>query len=90
MNIKAIKSEVAAVNGIDLVWNTVTKTHDEVTVHPTVFVNDAGRLCVSAEDGLGFADYWSDCFVSSELETIASNHGAYWEWENPGVISLSN
>lgn len=90
MNIQAIKEKVQAITGTDLVWNKATKTHDEVTVHPTVWINEAGRLCVSAEDGLNFADYWSDCYIDSGLEAVAKAHGAYWEWEDCGHISLSN
>ena len=90
MNIQAIKLQVQAVTGTSLVWNKTTKTHDEVTVSPTVWVNDAGRLCVSAEDGLDFADYWGDCYIASGIEAVAKANGTYWEWENCGCISLAN
>jgi hypothetical protein len=56
-----------------------------------------GRLIVSAEvwdDEKGpAADYYGEfhggySHIAPELEDIAIDNDAYWEWENPGAIVL--
>jgi hypothetical protein len=61
---------------------------------PTAFVRD-GLLIVSAEEGDGAADYYGefhdgDPWIDPELEKFAKKNGCFWEWENPGAISLAN
>lgn len=47
-----------------------------------------GQIIVSAEDGLGFADYYGDGYpyIDQRLEEIAEYYGYFWEWETPGAI----
>jgi len=61
-------------------------------VNPSARIVD-NRLFVSAEDGGFFADYFGEFrggypWVHPKLESIANEFGGYWEWENPGCISL--
>ena len=42
----------------------------------------------SAENADGIADYWADLFIHADLEAWAGKFGAYFEWENPGAISV--
>ena len=41
----------------------------------------------SAEDGDGIADYWK-YEIHPDLERWADKFGSYFEWENPGAISV--
>ena len=41
----------------------------------------------SAENGDGVADYWS-YKINADLERWANKFGSYFEWENPGAISV--
>ena len=41
----------------------------------------------SAEDGDGVADYWK-YEINADLEAWADKFGSYFEWENPGAISV--
>jgi hypothetical protein len=65
-------------------------TYADIDVHPTVFERD-GRLIVSAEDGLPWADYYGEFrggypWINPVLEAWAEEKGGFWEWENPGCI----
>ena len=42
----------------------------------------------SAENGDGIADYWDDLKIHSDLEAWADKFDSYFEWENPGAISV--
>ena len=71
-------------------WDS--EINDVITVYikPLAFERD-GMLCVSAENGDGFADYYGEFrggtpFIHPDLEKWAADHGGYWEWENPGCI----
>jgi hypothetical protein len=73
-------------------WNKATKTYDDIDVSPTVIERD-GKVLVSAEDGLNWADYYGEFsggmpFIDKRLEEFATAHGMYWEWESPGAIYL--
>lgn len=59
---------------------------------PTVFIR-ANTLHVSGEDGGFFVDYYGeyrggDPWIDPRLENWANMRGYYWEWDNPGSISL--
>ena len=59
---------------------------------PDIFIRD-GLLKVSAEDGEDFADYYGEFrggypYIDKRLEKIADKYDTYWEWDNPGVITL--
>lgn len=41
----------------------------------------------STENGDGIADYWG-YEIHADLEAWADKFGAYFEWENPGSISV--
>jgi len=45
-------------------------------------------ITFSAEDGNGIADYWADLFIHPDLEAWAEKFNSYFEWENPGAISV--
>lgn len=73
-------------------WDKVAKDLIETTVSPTVIERD-GKIVVSAEDGLYWADYYGefhggDMYIDPILEAFAKERGLFWEWENPGAISL--
>jgi len=70
---------------VDLKWNRETKEFSDVFGSPTIIQNE-DALFISAEDGKGFADYYRDMYINEQLETIAKQHGGYWEWQNPGAI----
>ena len=42
----------------------------------------------SAENADGIADYWDDLKIHPELDAWAEKFGSYFEWENPGAISV--
>jgi len=69
-------------------------------VKPPVFIseNDHGRkvIVLSAEDENSylFADYYGEFrggypWVNPALESWARERGFYWEWQNPGALSLN-
>ncbi len=91
-NVEKIKAKLERVTTLGIKWNPETKTHDDVELHPTVFVQD-GVLKVSAEDGRGYADYYGEYrggypWIEPKLEQFAAAHGLFWEWQNPGCIGL--
>jgi hypothetical protein len=49
-------------------------------------MDDGVMICVSAEAGDGVADYYRDMYIEPRLEAWAEEHGAYFEWCNPGRI----
>ena len=68
-------------------------------VKPPVFIreNDYGRkvivLSAEHENSYLFADYYGEFrggypWVNPALESWASERGFYWEWQNPGALSL--
>ena len=67
--------------------------HGTREVSPTVFIHGE-TLHVSAEDGGFFASYYGRTddddypWIHEKLETWARSKGGYWEWDNPGSISL--
>lgn len=70
----------------DLVW--IPKTR-----HPQVFISDTGAVCISAEDGCYFADYYGEGhgdypWVHEAVEAFAKEHDLMVEWQNPGAIGL--
>lgn len=86
-----LREQLEAIRINNLEWNKETKDFDNIEVGPTVFERD-GVLFVSAEDGKGFADYYSEeagCpDICKELEAFAKKHGMFWEWCDPGSIAL--
>ena len=59
---------------------------------PKAFIVD-GKLIVSAEDGSGLVDYYGEFrgglpYIHLKLEEWAKERKCYWEWEDPGCISL--
>jgi hypothetical protein len=82
---------VRAIKVPDLKWNG--QTLENIEVSPTVFERD-GKVIVSAEDGLPFADYYgegrpgNDPWINPALVKVAKKYGFYWEWENPGAIAV--
>ena len=42
----------------------------------------------SAENGDGIAEYWDSLRIHPDLEAWAEKFGSYFEWENPGAISV--
>ena len=54
-----------------------------------VFVREDGEFYLSAETGYPeIADYYQFT-VHPDLEEWASKQGCYWEWENPGCLTLA-
>lgn len=49
--------------------------------------NHGVLVTFSAEDGDGVADYWR-YEINADLEAWADKFGSYFEWENPGAISV--
>lgn len=92
MRTSRIIDKVSKARAMDLQWNRLTKTHDEIEVIPYVFER-RGVVMVSTEDGGLFADYYGEFrggfpWISIELQQIAQELGMFWEWENPGCIGL--
>ena len=56
---------------------------------PVRIDEESGGVMVtfSAEDGDGIADYWR-YEINADLERWADKFGSYFEWENPGAISV--
>ena len=76
-------------------WDKEAKDMVAVQKRPTGFVDEYGTLCVSAEEGDGFADYYGEFHdgyphIDPALEEWAAQSGQYWEWKNPGCIALYN
>ncbi|MBW2561416.1 MAG: hypothetical protein JRE40_11255 [Deltaproteobacteria bacterium] len=66
-------------------------TIDGVT--PKAWVNEDGNLQFSAEEGDGLIDYYGefrggDPYINPELETWASERGGFFEWDDPGSVTL--
>lgn len=64
----------------------------DIQVSPTIFVRD-GVVHVSGEDGRGFVDYYGEFrggypYIHPKLVEFAESIGYFWEWDNPGSISL--
>lgn len=63
-------------------------------IRPTLFVDrETGLLCLSAEDGGYFADYYGEYrggypWVDVRLEEWAAARGLVWEWRDPGTVRL--
>ena len=75
------------------VWNKELRNLAECLVEPTYWYDEENRLLVSAEDGLGLADYYGEFYdgfpwVHPDLEHWAAKQGSHWEWVNPGAIML--
>ena len=63
-----------------------------VLVDTPSFIRD-GVLHVSMEHSVYAGDYYGEFTggypkIAEELETFAEDHGMFWEWDNPGSISL--
>ena len=91
-NLKNIQKELESLEMTDFKWNRKTRELDEITISPTVLIID-GQLIVSGEDGKGLIDYYGEFrdgaqYIHSKIEAVASKHGCYWEWNNPGSIVL--
>ena len=61
--------------------------------NPTVIEKD-NHVLVSAEDGKCLADYYGEFlggypWVHPDLVDFAEKNGMFWEWQNPGCISLT-
>ena len=63
--------------------------HKLVQPQPVRIDEESGGvlLTFSAEDGDGIADYWR-YEINADLERWADKFGSYFEWENPGAISV--
>lgn len=91
----AIKAEVSAVEIDGIEYDRETREIRDIRVRPSVFPGgDSGAIVrVSAEDGLGFADYYGEYrggypWIAPALESFATARGLIWEWINPGAIGL--
>ena len=76
---------------IDLTGDEVKPVYRDVS---PVKQRDDGTIYVSAEDGLGLADYYGEFvggypWIHPELEQWAADNGGYWEWESAGAIVLA-
>lgn len=85
-------AQILEIKSKDLKWNKITRDFEEVDVFPNVFEKD-NALCVSAEDGAHFADYYGECrggypWIHPELEALAEKNHMFWEWDDAGSISL--
>jgi hypothetical protein len=97
-NIPKIVAELKALTKLDFdfVKNAEGKRElTEIQVAPTVFVQDDAVVCVSAEDGRGWADYYGEFSggyptIHEKLEQFAKVRGLNWQWQNGGVIALYN
>lgn len=73
---------------------TATDINDNV-ITPPVFISEDGRIVLSAEDETSFyfADYYGEFrggypWVNPKLESWAKERGCFWEWINPGALTL--
>lgn len=59
-------------------------------VNPTVIENEDGGVFISAEDGLGWADYYAEFGVefAPELTKWAEENDVTLEWYNPGSVAV--
>ena len=74
-------------------WCRERKEFVEVVVTPTVIECEDGNIWVSAEDGKYLADYYGEVtggypYINEHLEKFAKDRGMFWEWQDPGTISL--
>mgnify|MGYP003627366365 FL=1 len=76
----------------DINLNTDGSISGYVLVDTPSFIQD-GVLHVSMEHSVYTGDYYGEFSggyptIVGELETFAEDHGMFWEWDNPGSISL--
>ena len=78
---------------LDKLRAITTEGWEGEAAHPHVFIQD-GFVKVDVEsDGGLFGDYYGDhrggyAGIHPDLESFAEYMGTYWEWDNPGGISL--
>jgi len=72
-----------------------TKAKIEAMGFKAFIRNDYGKpyVAVSAENGDDAADYYGEFrggypWINPKLESLAKSKKAYWEWQNPGSITL--
>lgn len=59
--------------------------------HP--FIDNDGVVHISAENGDDAADYYGEfrggyAWVNPKIDTLCEMYDMYYEWDNPGSISL--
>lgn len=57
------------------------------------FIRDEKYVSVSMEHGDDAGDYYGEFrggypWINPKLETFAKQRKSYWEWQNPGAITL--
>ncbi len=62
-------------------------------VKPKARVNEEGVLQLSAEEGDGLLDYYGESrggypYIHPELEEWAASEGCFFEWVNPGIVTM--
>jgi len=62
-------------------------------VKPHGMVTDDGHLMISAEEGDGLIDFYGEFrggypYIHPKLEKWATEHGGFFEWDNPGSVTL--
>ena len=62
-------------------------------VKPKGLVNSDGVLQLSAEEGDGLLDYYGEFqggypYIHPELEAWAAAEGCFFEWDNPGSVTM--
>jgi hypothetical protein len=92
MQNEKIVSELKALKKAGIEYDKQAREYKDVQVSPTVIERD-GKILVSAEDGLLWADYYGEFsggypIIDKALEDFAKARGMFWEWENPGAIYL--
>lgn len=83
---------------LDQVMSMISRVDSKMDTgrKPEVWVSPKNENCLylSAEDGQYFADYYGEMddsgypYIDPRLEAIADKFDAYWEWVNPGVVTL--
>jgi hypothetical protein len=83
---------------LDQVMSMISRVDSKMDTgrKPEVWVSPENENCLylSAEDGQYFADYYGEMddsgypYIDPRLEAIADKFDAYWEWVNPGVVTL--
>lgn len=71
-------------------WGREIGDEPTMTQPEPVRIDERSRgvlVTFSAEDGDGIADYWR-YEINADLEAWADKFGSYFEWENPGAISV--
>ena len=73
-------------------WEDVFTDTVVPTLPPTTFIRD-GVLAISGEEGDGLIDYYGEfcgerMYVHPKIEQTIREHGFYYEWDNPGSISV--